>query len=97
MFRDNHGLELDLPFREGAGLVGIEAKSGATLHARSREASSKFDSALVPLARKPIVYDGAARTWSDGTKAIGRRAVGEHARRSSVRPRRSALKVRVQP
>ena len=95
-FRDNHGLQLDLLFREGGSLVGVEARSAATLHTRFREGLVRFDETVAPLARKLIVHDGAARRWSDGVRAASWRdidalvspvdAVEERARRTGPKP-----------
>ncbi len=68
-FRDNHGLEIDLLFRDGTALVGIEAKSASTLHSRFKDALVRFDSSVAPLSRKLLVHDGEGRRWSDGVRA----------------------------
>ena len=82
-FRDNHGLELDLLFRDGPDLVGVEIKSAATLHAKFRDALVRFDGAVAPLAKRWLVYDGAARRWSDGVEAMSYRDIGARLREAS--------------
>jgi len=75
-FRDNHGLELDLLFRQDNVLTGIEVKSAATLHARFKEGLLRFDTTATPIGRKLVVYDGPGRRWSDGVQAVGWREIG---------------------
>ena len=74
-FRDNHGLEIDLLFRDGPILSGIEVKSASTLPPRFRDALLRFDAGIAPLSRKLLVTDGPGRTWSDGVRAAGWRDI----------------------
>ena len=74
-FRDNHGLEIDLLFRDGPSLGGLEAKSASTLHPRFRDALVRFDSTVAPLMHKFLVTDGPRRSWSDGVRAASWRDV----------------------
>lgn len=75
-YRDNHGLEIDLLFRDGPELSAIEAKSASTLHQRFKDSLARFDSTVKSLSRKILVYDGEPRHWSDGIEAANWRDVG---------------------
>jgi predicted AAA+ superfamily ATPase len=62
-FRDTHGLEVDLLVERGGDLVGVEAKSGATVPV---EAFAPLQSvaALLPELRELIVVHGGDDAWS---------------------------------
>ena len=60
-FRDSRGLESDLLFETGSGLVAVEVKSGATV---ARDFFASLDSvakAVPDVAMKAVVYGGTSR------------------------------------
>ena len=101
-FRDAHGMEVDLLIERGADVLGIEAKSGATVPLeafRSLEALGE----LVPELAERLIVHGGAETWrTNAGRAVSFREVDsivwpaevESKPTRRVRPRRAA-KVRV--
>jgi len=69
-YRDSHGSEIDLLFRSGRELIGVEIKSAATWSPHFKKELEKFAKGSHPLARSYVVYSGEPRRFSDGVRAI---------------------------
>lgn len=69
-FRDNHGNELDLLYKDGNNLVGIEIKSAATWHNNFSSGLRYFVKNNANLTHKLVIYNGKPMNFSDGVKAI---------------------------
>ena len=69
-YRDNHGNEIDLLYKSGRELIGIEIKSAATYNASFKKGLLRFAEKQHPLARRYIVYSGEAISFSDGIEAL---------------------------
>lgn len=69
-FRDSHGNEIDILHNAGRELIGIEIKSSATYHSSFKKSLLRFRESVAPLARSYIVYNGEARSFSDGIEAV---------------------------
>jgi predicted AAA+ superfamily ATPase len=74
-FRDSHGHEIDLLFKRGAQLCGIEIKAASTWHPSFRRSLDRFAAHLHPLSRKAVIYNGTPFDASDGLAALGLEAV----------------------
>ena len=91
-FRDAHGLEVDLVVDRGADLLGIEAKSGATV---SPDAFAALDSvaALLPeLAERLVVHGGDADWSTRGSRALPYRELDSIAWSRAPTRRRPAIR-----
>jgi len=69
-FRDSQGKEIDLLYKTGGQLSGIEIKSSSTWHNGFKQALVYFSKAIHPLAKSYVVYSGENRTFSDGIAAV---------------------------
>lgn len=69
-FRDSHGNEIDLLFKHGAALCGIEIKAASTWHPSFRQSLDRFAANLHPLPRKAVIYNGSAFESSDALSAL---------------------------
>lgn len=69
-FRDSHGNEVDLLFRSGSELTGVEIKSSATFRMDFKQSLSRFSSRITPLARSYVIYNGDPYEFSDGLRAL---------------------------
>lgn len=76
-YRDNHGLEIDLLHKQGSELLGVEIKSASTWNSSFKQALQQFDQKLKPLAKRTVVYSGQALDFSDGTRALSYKDVGQ--------------------
>ena len=72
-YRDSHGNEIDLLYADGRNLIGIEIKSAATFASRFRKMLLRFSAKQQALQSGYVVYNGEARQFSDGIKAINYR------------------------
>jgi uncharacterized protein len=70
-FRDSQGNEIDLLYKSGGRLSGIEIKAGATWHASFRKGLDHFAGKAQALQQKAVVYNGSAFHLSDGLEACG--------------------------
>ena len=69
-YRDSHGYELDLLYASGRNLFGIEIKSAATFSCHFKKMLLRFSEKQKTLQSGYVVYNGEARQFSDGIKAI---------------------------
>ena len=69
-YRDSQGREIDLLFKSGAGLSGIEIKSASTWNASFKRTLEQFSSSNATLNEKYVVYAGEDRAFSDGVRAV---------------------------
>ncbi len=69
-FRDSHGNEVDLLYRLGRDLVGIEIKSAATWNRGFTRGLDRIVKAKVPLSHKLVVYTGEAISLSSGVEVV---------------------------
>ncbi len=69
-YRDSHGYELDLLYASGRNLIGIEIKSAATVSPHFKKMLLRFSEKQKTLQSGYVVYNGEARQFSDGIKAI---------------------------
>lgn len=69
-FRDSHGHEIDLLYKSGNLLTGVEIKSAATWNHRFKSGLAHFSERYKTLARRYVVYSGEAMSFSDGVEAI---------------------------
>jgi predicted AAA+ superfamily ATPase len=72
-FRDAHGLEVDLVVDRGADLLGIEAKSGATVSPDAFAALDRVAALLPELAERLVVHGGDADWSTRGSRALPHR------------------------
>lgn len=68
-FRDNQGHEIDLLYKRGNELLGIEIKSASTWHASFKRSLESFHQKVHPLAQRSVAYNGEPIEFSDGTIA----------------------------
>jgi uncharacterized protein len=76
-FRDSQGHEIDLLYKRGHELLGVEIKSASTWHASFKRALEAFDQKVHPLAKQTVIYSGNAIDFSDGIKAVNFKTVAE--------------------
>ncbi len=69
-YRDSHGNEIDLLYASRRNLIGIEVKSAATFHSHFKQMLLRFSKKQQVLQSSYVVYNGKARLFSEGIKAI---------------------------
>lgn len=69
-FRDSAGNEVDLLFKSGRDLIGVEIKAASTWHHRFKKGLVHFSEKNSPLYRSVIAYSGERIEFSDGVVAI---------------------------
>ncbi|MEZ5536839.1 MAG: ATP-binding protein [Thiolinea sp.] len=69
-FRDSSGNEVDLLFKSGTHLHGIEIKSAATWNSSFKKGLLYFSEKNHALQSGTIVYSGESRNFSDGIRAL---------------------------
>lgn len=69
-FRDSHGNEIDLLFKSGSQLTGVEIKAASTWNRIFKKGLLRFAEGYRPLSRCFVVYSGEAISFSDGIEAI---------------------------
>ena len=69
-FRDSQGNEIDLMYKSGNELTGIEIKSARTFSSHFKKPLEKFSNTNQNLARRIIVYSGEERQMSDQFEII---------------------------
>jgi predicted AAA+ superfamily ATPase len=70
-FRDSQGKEVDLLYKTGRELTGVEIKSSSTWHDSFKGALSHFSKTNQSLAKSYVVYSGETRQFSHGVTAVG--------------------------
>ncbi|MCH8538627.1 MAG: ATP-binding protein [Alkalimonas sp.] len=69
-FRDSHGNEVDILYKSGDGLTGIEMKSASTWNSGFLSGLKRFATSNAVLQQSAVVYNGEPISFSDGVKAI---------------------------
>lgn len=69
-YRDSNGNEIDLLYKSGGEMTGIEIKSASTYHPSFKKSLLHFGKKASPLSRAYIIYNGEEQSFSDGIKAI---------------------------
>jgi len=69
-FRDSQGNEIDLIYKTGHELIGVEIKSASTYHSSFKKSLEKFSRNNQNLSRKIIAYAGDNRHLSDQIELI---------------------------
>lgn len=69
-FRDSHGNEIDLLYKSGHELVGVEIKAAATWNSSFKKGLQRFAVQLQPLARQYVIYSGKPIEFSDGVQVL---------------------------
>jgi len=69
-YRDSHGNEIDLLYKSGSQLTGVEIKAAATWYRSFKKSLKHFSENHNPLARSYVVYNGEPIAFSDGIDAI---------------------------
>lgn len=76
-FRDSAGHEIDLLFKSGRELNGMEIKAGSTWSKSFKKGLAHFSEKINPLANSYVVYSGEALAFSDGLQALPYSQVGK--------------------
>lgn len=76
-FRDSHGHEIDLLYKSGRQLTGVEIKAAATWNQSFKKGLMHFSEKYSPLAQRYVVYSGEAMSFSDGVDVIPYNRVDE--------------------
>jgi hypothetical protein len=76
-FRDSHGHEIDLLYKSGSRLTGVEVKAAATWNRFFKKGLTHFSEKYNPLARSYVIYSGEAMSFSDGVEAVPYNRVDE--------------------
>lgn len=69
-FRDSHGHEIDLLYKSGRELTGVEIKSSSTWNSSFKKELMRFSEKNIQLAKSYVIYNGDARAHSDGVEAL---------------------------
>lgn len=69
-FRDYQGNEVDLLYKSGSVLTGVEIKAAATWHGSFKKGLRRFADTNTHLTRQYVVYSGEPMTFSDGVDAV---------------------------
>jgi len=67
-YRDSHGNEIDLIFKQDGLLSGVEIKSASTWNSHFTKGLEHFEKSNTALQRKTVVYSGTPITLSSGTE-----------------------------
>ena len=76
-FRDSHGHEIDLLYKSGSRLTGVEIKAAATWNQSFKKGLMHFSEKYRSLAQRYVVYSGEEISFSDGIEAIPYKRVDE--------------------
>lgn len=76
-FRDSQGHEIDLLYKSGRDLIGVEVKSASTWTKSFKKALNRFSDQQSELAERYVVYSGKEISFSDGVKALPYTQVSE--------------------
>ena len=69
-FRDYQGNEIDLLFKSGSQLTGVEIKAAATWNSSFKKGLQRFAESNAALTRSYVVYSGERMAFSDGVEAL---------------------------
>jgi predicted AAA+ superfamily ATPase len=69
-YRDSHGNELDLLYKSGNELHGIEIKSASTYTPSFKKGLLHFSENTHPLVKKTVIYTGQEQTFSDDVRFV---------------------------
>lgn len=69
-FRDSQGNEIDLLYKSGSALTGIEIKAASTWNRNFKKALLRFSEKLAKLSRTYVIYNGEPIKFSDGVEAL---------------------------
>lgn len=76
-FRDYQGNEIDLLFKSGSQLTGVEIKAAATWNSSFKKGLQRFAESNAALTRSYVVYSGERMAFSDGVEALPYTSVAE--------------------
>ena len=76
-FRDSNGVEIDLLYKSGRDLTGIEIKAAATWHSGFKQGLQRFAARHHPLSHRYVAYAGEGMAFSDGIAAVSYRNIAE--------------------
>lgn len=76
-FRDSRGLEIDVLFKSGRQLTGIEIKSSSTWNSSFKKSLSRFSTTHQSLNGCYVAYNGENMEFSDGVEAINYKEIYE--------------------
>jgi len=76
-FRDSHGHEIDLLYKSGRELTGIEVKSSSTWNKSFKKELKRFSEKNIQLAKSYVVYSGEAMVFSDGVEVLSFKNVAD--------------------
>lgn len=76
-FRDYQGNEIDLLFKAGNQLTGVEIKAASTWNSSFKKGLLRFTETNAALTRRYVVYSGERMAFSDGVEALPYAAVAE--------------------
>lgn len=76
-FRDYQGNEIDLLFKSGSQLMGVEIKAAATWNSSFKKGLQRFSDTNAALTRRYVVYSGECMAFSDGVEALPYTSVAE--------------------
>lgn len=74
-YRDSNGKEIDLLYKTGNDLTGIEIKSASTWNSGFKKTLKSFSDKQKQLHKSFVVFNGEHRLFSDGIEAINYRQV----------------------
>ena len=69
-FRDYQGNKIDLLFKSGSQLTGVEIKAAATWNSSFKKGLQRFAESNAALTRSYVVYSGERMAFSDGVEAL---------------------------
>ncbi len=75
-FRDSHGSEIDMIYKSGRLLTGVEIKSASTWNKGFKKSLLSFSENVTPLDNSYVIFSGEAMSFSDGVKAISYKDTG---------------------
>lgn len=76
-FRDYQSNEIDLLFKSGSQLTGVEIKAAATWNSSFKKGLQRFAESNAALTRSYVVYSGERMAFSDGVEALPYTSVAE--------------------
>ncbi|RTZ66842.1 MAG: AAA family ATPase [Aquificaceae bacterium] len=75
-YRDSNGQEIDLLYKSGRELLGVEIKSSSTWNSSFKKSLNNFSQKQASLSKRYVVYSGENRVFSNGLEAINYTQVG---------------------
>ena len=76
-YRDSNGQEIDLLYKSGRELTGIEIKSSSTWNNNFKKTLNNFSNKQATLSHRYVVYSGENRVFSDGLEVMNYTLVGK--------------------